>query len=226
LTAPGDRLPLTTYATLGLLSTVTPFSAVEVEERARVYLRHFYWAPALSHIRRELDRLENLGYVECREVMSGRVKRTLKYRPTAAGTATLLDWVESGNIERAVQKNPAILRLWLGRRGADAGAVLDAFEAHIENVKSERDSVRSHVTETENLCIELAGTGLAGTAADAVSDIDVGEVGAADREGARWRMEWHLAVMRYCLRRYDSELRNLEQLRAAMRRLLAEHPDA
>jgi hypothetical protein len=66
LTTPDNRLPLTTYATLGLLSTVTPFSAVEVEERARVYLRHFYWAPALSHIRRELDRIEVLGYVECR----------------------------------------------------------------------------------------------------------------------------------------------------------------
>jgi hypothetical protein len=133
----------------------------------------------------------------------------------------LLDWVESGHVERTVQKNPAILRLWLGRRGADAAAILDAFERHVENVASERDSVKVHVTETENLCHDLAGA-----AAGTVSDIDVGEVGAEDRPGARWRMEWHLAVMRYCLRRYDSELENLEQLRAAMRRLLAEHPDA
>jgi DNA-binding PadR family transcriptional regulator len=199
-----------------LLSTVTPFSAVEIEERARVYLRHFYWAPALSHIRRELDRLEKMGYVECREVMSGRIKRTLKYRPTPEGTAALRDWVEGGHVERTVKKNPAILRLWLGRRGADPGALLEAFERHIEHLRSERDSVKSHVAETVELCKDLA------SAAGGILDIHVGEADAEDLAGARWRMEWHLEVMRYCLRDYDNELANLEQLRVGVSRLLTE----
>jgi DNA-binding PadR family transcriptional regulator len=211
-----SRLPLTTYATLGLLSTVTPFSAVEIEERARLYLRHFYWTPALSHIRRELDRLEKLGYVECREVISGRIKRTLKYRPTPEGTAALKEWVESGHIERTVKKDPAILRLWLVRRGADPAVVLDAFDHHLEYVRSERDSVISHVAETEALCKELADV------SKRMDNVDGGGSDAEDLNGARWRMEWHLEVMRYCLRDYDNELENLEQLQSGMRRLLIE----
>jgi DNA-binding PadR family transcriptional regulator len=216
--APGSdsRLPLTTYATLGLLSTLIPFSAVEIEERARLYLRHFYWTPALSHIRRELDRLETLGYVECREVMSGRIKRTLKYRPTPEGTNALREWVESGQVERTVKKDPAILRLWLVRRGADPDVVLDAFDNHLEYVRSERDSVIAQVAETEALCKDLAdGSVHIDGAEDSANE-------AEERAAARWRNLWHLEVMRYCLRDYNNELENLAQLQVGMRQLLQE----
>ena len=60
------KLPLTSYAALGLLSPGEEFTAVEVQERAYALLRYFYWAPALSHVRRELNRLEDLGYVLAR----------------------------------------------------------------------------------------------------------------------------------------------------------------
>jgi len=51
-------LPATAYAVLGILSVndeeLTPG---EIRVRADFAFRHFYWSPAVSHIRRELQRL-------------------------------------------------------------------------------------------------------------------------------------------------------------------------
>jgi DNA-binding PadR family transcriptional regulator len=193
---------------LGLLSPGGEFTAIEIEQRAYRYLRFFYWTPALSHIRRELDRLEELGYVDCREVMTGRIKRTLKYWLTPSGVAALKEWAEDTPAERTVKKNPAILRLWLGRRGADPSTVLDGLEGHIEYVRSERQALIDFIVQSE------------ADYEDRASEMD--EVSGPAREELRvalWRHEWLKGVMRYCLRDYDNEVKNLEQLMADMRRL-------
>jgi DNA-binding PadR family transcriptional regulator len=204
-------LPLTSYATLGLLSLGGEFTAVEIEERAYHYLRFFYWTPALSHIRRELDRLEDLGYVSCREVMRGRIRRTLKYWLTPAGVTALKEWAEGPLIERTVKKNPAILRLWLGRRGGDSSAVLRALEAHIEFERAERQSLIDHLQNSYTLYQEH------------VLEADTGSPETdEDLRAGLWRHAWHIEVMRYCLRDYDYELRNLEQLLSDMRQLATE----
>jgi DNA-binding PadR family transcriptional regulator len=207
------RLPLTSYATLGLLSPGAELTAVEIETRAQKYLRFFYWAPALSHIRRELNRLEELGYVSAREIPRGRLNRSLKYRLTPAGTAALKTWAEDADIERTVRKHPAILRLWLGRRGADPAAVLAALKAHSEYVTADRASLVSFIEASEDAYRERLAE--AETTA-----------GAADPELraslARWA--WHLAVMRYCLRDFDSEVENLNQLDSDLKSLLVEYP--
>jgi DNA-binding PadR family transcriptional regulator len=206
--AEGGELPLTSYATLGLLSPGEEFAAVEIEERAHSYLRFFYWTPALSHIRRELDRLERLGYVDCREIILGRVKRTLKYWLTPTGMAALKKWAEDAPPERVVKKNPAILRLWLGRRGAAPHAVLDALETHIDFERRERQSLIEHIDDTEALYREHIIASEQASARQQPQALD-----------ALWRHAWHLEVMRYCLRDYDYELKNLEQLLSDMRQL-------
>jgi DNA-binding PadR family transcriptional regulator len=204
-------LPLTSYATLGLLRHGHELTAIEIEESAHLYLRFFYWTPALSHIRRELSRLEELGYVDCREVVTGRIKRTLKYWLTPAGEAALKEWVESTFVEQTVQKNSAILRLWLGRRGADPEAVLEGLDAHIEFVKSERESLRAVIVAAEH------------SYQDQLSDAK-GASGNT-REEMRlglWRHAWVLEIMQYCLREYDNEVENLNRLMSDMRRLVAQ----
>lgn len=118
---------MTAYATLGLLSREEEYTAVEVQERAHEFLRYFYWAPALSHIRRELNRLDDLGFVAAREVKQGRVRRTLKYHVTPpAGEQALKEWAEGPGAEPTVVKNSVLLRLWLGRRAGDSQLVIDA----------------------------------------------------------------------------------------------------
>ena len=72
--------------------TIDEMTAVEVQERARRLVRFFYWTPALSHIRRELNRLEALGYVSSHEERVGRVKIALKYQVTEQGEAALREW--------------------------------------------------------------------------------------------------------------------------------------
>jgi DNA-binding PadR family transcriptional regulator len=203
------NLPLTAYATLGLLTLRDEFTAAEIEERAYRCLRFFYWTPAPSHIRRELNRLEDLGYVECREVMRGRVKRALKYWQTPAGAAAVKAWVESSVVERTVKKNTALLRLWLGRRSADPDTVLDAFQTHIQFVKAERQSLNDYISTLEYAYRDRASE------ADQASPPEHKEL---RRNLAR--RAWHIAVMRYCLREYDNELNNLGQLMADMRKLV------
>jgi DNA-binding PadR family transcriptional regulator len=204
-------LPLTTYATLGLLSPEGELSAVEIEERAYRFLRFFYWTPALSHIRRELERLEDLGYVDCREVVTGRIKRTLKYWLTPAGEDALREWTESPFAERTVTKNPAILRLWLGRRGADPDIVLSGLETHVEYVKAERESLLEFMDSSEASYRDRASEmqGLTGKA-------------ESEAELALWRHRWVTEVMQYCLRDYDDEVRNLALLMQDMKRLASE----
>jgi DNA-binding PadR family transcriptional regulator len=202
-TADGEMLPLTSYATLGLLSPGEEFSAVDIEGRAHQYLRFFYWVPALSHIRRELNRLEELGYVAGREVLLGRIKRTLKYRITPEGESALARWAESSTIERTVKKNPALLRLWLGRRAGHPDAVLSAFREHVEFVRSERQSVVDFMAKSEAIYTERRA-----------ERRKAGTENRADPTDGVARIAWHLAVMRYCLRDYDAELDNLGQLMA------------
>ena len=207
-TANGETLPLTSYATLGLLGYDQEFTAIEIEGRAHEYLRFFYWVPALSHIRRELNRLEDLGYVASREVSLGRVKRTLKYRITPEGAAALAKWAEDSTIERTVKKNPAMLRLWLGRRAGHPDVVLAAFQEHIDFVRSERQAVHEFITKTE--------------ASYQARKAERRKAGKATREeltASLTRMAWFNAVMRYCMRDYDAELDNLEQLMAELKPL-------
>jgi DNA-binding PadR family transcriptional regulator len=213
-----DRLPLTSYATLGLLSLGGEFTAVELEARAHDYLRFFYWAPALSHIRRELDRLESLGFVEAREVQRGRVNRTLKYRLTAEGVAALKDWAEHAAIDRPMKKNPTILRLWLGRRGADPQEVLDVLEDHIEFVKSERAELASAVQGAEAHFASLK-TEISNAAPGNESVHPTLE----EEQASLARAAWHNAIMRYCMRDYDAELINLKRLGDELRVLLSEY---
>jgi DNA-binding PadR family transcriptional regulator len=188
-----DRLPLTCYATLGILNTVDEMTAVDVQERAHRLLRFFYWTPALSHIRRELNRLEELGYVSSREERVGRVKIVLKYQVTDAGEAALRAWAESDTLDPLVVKNPMLLRLWLGRRAGDPSLVLRSLERHIDRAVSERDALKDVVRTMEERRTLLLGR----------DKVDKAAVN---------RTEWSLEVMAYALRSHEHEIRSSKKL--------------
>lgn len=198
---PGDLLPLTSYATLGLLSPHERFTAVEIQERAYQQLRHFYWAPALSHIRRELNRLDDLGYVDALEVRQGRVKRTLKYSITELGSKALAEWAERPDADPLIVKNSVILRLWLGRRADNAHLVLQALQRHIEHVEGELAALDEQMKTSEQHYDERV---------QALQELDEPE--GSDLQTLVSRTAWHLGVMRYCRRGYEQEIRNSTKL--------------
>lgn len=204
-----ESLPLTGYATLGLLSPNEWFTAVDIQERAYWELRAFYWAPALSHIRRELNRLEDLGYVDAEVVQQGRVKRTLKYRITDLGAQALTQWVERPEPDPFIVKNAVILRLWLGRRADNPHLVLAALERHIEHVEGELAALEEQMQQSEQRLQERI------QATEGVRHLK-----GSDLHTLVTRSSWHRGVMQYCRRGYENELRNSAELLKELTRLV------
>jgi DNA-binding PadR family transcriptional regulator len=134
----GEPLPATAYAVLGILSVndeeLTPG---EIKLRADFAFRHFYWSPAVSHIRRELGRLLELGLVAERETTIGQVRRSQVYRTTAGGEEALARWVAHGPVEEpVVVKNSVLLRVFLGDK-APPETILPVIDARLGEVEAD-----------------------------------------------------------------------------------------
>jgi DNA-binding PadR family transcriptional regulator len=134
----GEPLPATAYAVLGILSVndeeLTPG---EIKLRAEFAFRHFYWSPAVSHIRRELQRLLELGLVAEREIAIGQVRRSQVYRTTEAGERALARWVSDSPLEEpVVVKNSVLLRVFLGDK-APPETILSVIDARLDQVAEE-----------------------------------------------------------------------------------------
>jgi DNA-binding PadR family transcriptional regulator len=135
-------LPTTAYALLGLLTFGQELTAYQLKQWADASLRFFWVAPAMSHVYREVGRLEEQGLIAGRDVDDGgRVIRT--YRLTDAGRAALSGWLENAPVEFPVLKHSVALRLfesyshahcWRGRHFTDlvrrggTGSVVGWFE--------------------------------------------------------------------------------------------------
>jgi DNA-binding PadR family transcriptional regulator len=134
----GEPLPATAYAVLGILSVndeeLTPG---EIKLRSEFAFRNFYWSPAVSHIRRELQRLLELGLVEEREIAIGQVRRSQVYRTTEAGERALARWVSDSPLEEPViVKNSVLLRVFLGDK-APPQTILSVIDARLDAVAEE-----------------------------------------------------------------------------------------
>jgi hypothetical protein len=134
----GEYLPATAYAVLGILSVndeeLTPG---EIKLRADFAFRHFYWSPAVSHIRRELARLVQMGLVAERQIMIGQVRRSLAYRTTLEGERALEGWVAHGPLEESVVvKNSVLLRVFLGDK-APQETILSVIDARLAQVEED-----------------------------------------------------------------------------------------
>jgi DNA-binding PadR family transcriptional regulator len=141
--ASDQSLPATAYAVLGILSVNDEeLSPGEIKVRADFGIRRFYWSPAVSHIRRELRRLLELGLVEEREIPIGPVRTSQVYQTTKEGEQALARWVsERPPEETVVVKNSALLRVYLGDK-APPETVLSVIDARLDQVENAiRESV-------------------------------------------------------------------------------------
>ena len=133
-----EPLSATAYAVLGILSvTDEELTPGEIRLRAEFAFRHFYWSPAVSHIRRELGRLLEMGLVAEREITIGQVRRSQVYRTTADGERALARWVSDGPPEESViVKNSVLLRVFLGDK-APLETILSVIDARLGQVEED-----------------------------------------------------------------------------------------
>jgi DNA-binding PadR family transcriptional regulator len=133
-----EPLSATAYAVLGILSvTDEELTPGEIRLRAEFAFRHFYWSPAVSHIRRELRRLVEMGLAAEREIAIGQVRRSQVYQTTAEGEQALARWVADGPLEEpVVVKNPVLLRVFLGDK-APRQTILSLIDARLRQVEQD-----------------------------------------------------------------------------------------
>jgi DNA-binding PadR family transcriptional regulator len=135
---PDAELSLTAWAVLGILSMNGELlTAGEIKQRSTFALRFFWGSPAVSHIRRELHRMLELGLVEEHEISLGGVRRAQAFQTTSQGEERLRRWVAEGSGEEAVvTRNPLLLRVFLGRE-IPVAAVLDIIDTRLRHVEDE-----------------------------------------------------------------------------------------
>lgn len=144
----GQDLPATSYALLGLLSFGPELTGYQLKQWADASLRFFWVAPAMSHVYREVARLEQAGLVVGRDVVdAGRSVRA--YRITAAGQRALATWVRQAPVEFPVLKHSVALRLFLGHVVGEAHTrrMLDAYLSALEQRLAELRAVRERLSD-------------------------------------------------------------------------------
>jgi DNA-binding PadR family transcriptional regulator len=127
-------MPTTAYLVLGILSVFDEqLTAGEIKQRAEHTIGRFYWSPAVSHIRRELDRLLRCGLVSTERIEVG-ARSMAVYEITDKGEAILRKWAGAIPETDVVTKHPLMLKLWLaGDR--DPGVLLQAVDRYLEGLQ-------------------------------------------------------------------------------------------
>jgi DNA-binding PadR family transcriptional regulator len=127
-------MPTTAYLVLGILSVLDEqLTAGEIKQRAEHTIGRFYWSPAVSHIRRELERMLPFGLVATEKVEVGARSMTV-YEITDEGEAVLRKWAGSIPEEDLVVKHPLMLKVWLSGDRDPSGLLL-AIDRYIDRLE-------------------------------------------------------------------------------------------
>jgi PadR family transcriptional regulator AphA len=135
--------PLTTTecAVLGLLAR-GPKSGYDLKKAIERSVGYF-WAPAKSQIYAVLPTLVEAGYAKSRKVAQARRPDKQVYRITAQGRAALERWIEETPAAPTPDRNPLLLKLFLGEH-ASAEVLLEqvrARRAEMEQLQDELDAI-------------------------------------------------------------------------------------
>jgi DNA-binding PadR family transcriptional regulator len=147
---PPSWLPTTAYAVLGLLAVGEEHTAYDLKQRADRSIAHIYWAPAMSAMYTELQRLEALGLVSHRLEAETDARSKRVYRVTPAGVHALRSWIEEGRHEPTVVKNTTLLRVLFGRL-ADPEVLARRVREHAAWARAELGELERALAEAEHL---------------------------------------------------------------------------
>ncbi|QEU96001.1 PadR family transcriptional regulator [Streptomyces kanamyceticus] len=146
---PGDGLPPTAWAVLGLLSFPGERTGYELKKWADASLRFFYWSPAISQIYAELRRLEALGHATSRRSGPEEPRAKRSYAITEQGRAALAAWAGgAGDAGPPVLKHPLLLRVWLGHLTAP-DHLRTLVAEHIAQTRGDLEEARDALARAE-----------------------------------------------------------------------------
>ncbi len=143
-----QRVSPSGYALLGLLSFGRELTGYELKQWAEDSLRFFYAAPAMSHVYRELARLQDAGLVRAREVRDGARTITV-YRLSRQGSTVLRRWLAETPVEPPLMRHHLALRVFLGHL-AEPGQLLaqvDQQRAWCEQTLADLERVRDGLAD-------------------------------------------------------------------------------
>lgn len=125
----GIALTTTSFAILGLLST-KPMSGYDLLTTTSLSVGQF-WSMSRAGIYRELERLEELGYVAGSEVPQRDRPDKRIYEPTPAGSGALQEWLDSPTLDGEAPRVAFLVKVFFGRRMRRSSfeALLDQLEA-------------------------------------------------------------------------------------------------
>jgi len=181
-------LPTTAYAVLGLLSIGEEHTAYELKQRADRSIAHIYWAPAMSAIYTELQRLEGLGLVAHRLEPETEARSRRVYRITARGEDILRIWIEDGRHEPTVVKNTTLLRVLFGHL-IDPAILARRVREHDDWARAELGRLEEALAEAEHLPGAKADYRMPQLVLEAAVTVLRAEADAADRLAARLASE-------------------------------------
>jgi DNA-binding PadR family transcriptional regulator len=144
-----DRLTVTSYAVLGLLSRRDrPMSGYEITAFGDKTIGHF-WPIPRSVFYKELAKLEILGYVTGTTVAQERLPDKRLFELTTLGIAALDAWLAEPGYPMVRPKNGLLLKLFLASRmPRDVLASL---------VADERETAEQHLADMTALADRLSG---------------------------------------------------------------------
>lgn len=136
------------YALLGLLSFGRELTGYELKQWADDSLRFFYAAPAMSHVYRELARLQDERLVSAREIPDGARTITV-YRLSRKGSTALRRWLADTPVEPPLMRHHLALRVFLGRLAAPGQLLAQVEQQRVwcEQMLADLDKVRAGLAD-------------------------------------------------------------------------------
>jgi DNA-binding PadR family transcriptional regulator len=101
------------YAVLAQLSFGDELTGYAIHKRTEFSFRYFFGDIALSQVYRELNQLEELGWVTARDT-SGGDRPARVYRLNDEGRSALQAWANAARFDPPTIRFPAALKVWLG----------------------------------------------------------------------------------------------------------------
>jgi DNA-binding PadR family transcriptional regulator len=170
-----QRLPVSSYAVLGLLS-IAPMSGYDLTLAAERTIAGFF-PISKTQVYSELSRLEGLGLVRARDVAQERRPDKRVFELTESGETALDGWLSIPGPEGDSVRMPSLLKLFFGHRlpGVKLVELLDGHQ-RLARAAIERLSPLVALLETEPDAVHARATALYGLRMAEATVAWVGEV--------------------------------------------------
>jgi PadR family transcriptional regulator, regulatory protein AphA len=143
---PGEPLPVSAFAILGLLSKA-PASGYQLAQEVDGAISNF-WPMSKSNVYGELVRLEGLGFIAGSDVSQAKLPNKRVFELTAPGGEALDAWLRDPSFRKERRKNSLMVKMLFADRLAPE-QVAQLVEAARHEAEAERTRLAAIVEQLE-----------------------------------------------------------------------------